>query len=232
MKDTEVLEAIGAAARDRITSAYERMTMNGAEPETIRRVLVDMLTQSTGAARVDGEALALRQLEELGIQVATDYGTVQTPGSLVQQWAEDRAGMSTAVETILGDDSLTPEALSMKLGRLALAESIEAARAVTSSLMRGSRLVEGWIRQLDSDPCELCTWWHRDGRVWPADHEMPTHKGCACAQRWTRVASASVRMVSEAGRDASDERADAGTLEVRRTMAEGAYSSRSTRGSA
>lgn len=230
MKDTEVLEAIGAAARDRITSAYERMTMNGAEPDTIRRVLVDMLTQSTGAARVDGEALALRQLDELGIDVAPGYGTVQTPGSLVQQWAEDRAGMGMAVDTILADTA--PEGVAMKLGRLALAESIEAARAVTTSLMRGSERVDGWIRQLDSDPCELCTWWHRDGRVWPADHEMPTHKGCACAQRWTRRASASVRMVSTEGRQASDERADAGTLEQRRTMAEGAYSSRSTRGSA
>ena len=231
MKDTDVLEAIGAAARDRITSAYERMTANGAEPDMIRRVLVDMLTQSTGAARVDGEALALRQLDELGIQVAPGYGNVQTPGSLVQQAARDRAGMSTAVDTILGDHSLSPEALSMKLGRLALAESIEAARASTTSLMRGSQRVDGWIRQLDSDPCELCRWWWRDGRVWPAEHEMPTHKGCACAQRWVRRASASIRMVSEEGERASAERAAAGTLEERRTMSEGAYSSRATRGS-
>src|SRR5699024_11600567 len=70
------------------------------------------------------------------------------------------------------------------LGRLALSEAVDSARAVCAEYMQGTRQVDGWVRQLDSDPCELCRWWHRDGRIWPASHTMPAHKGCACAQRW------------------------------------------------
>lgn len=219
MNDSEVLEMIGAKHRDRILDAYARMTANGASPAEVTRVLSDMLVQSTGAAGLDGAALARRQMEELGIEVAPDYFAPLTERSArndaIQRAIEDRARFDTAVSTILdGGD----EAVAMRLGRLALAEVIESARTVSAEYMRGTRQVSGWIRQLDSDPCELCTHWSWNGRVWPAGHSMPTHKGCACAQRWVRRAAASVRMVSTKGRQYSEERDRIGSLEDRRRM--------------
>lgn len=227
MKDSAALELIGAEHRDRIVRAYETMTANGASPDEITRVLSDMLVQSNGAAGVDGAALARRQLEDLGIDIAPDYFDPLTSRSArndaIQRALAERERFGTAVSTILDGD---PESIAMRLGRLALSEAIEAARGTTATYMRGSQKVQGWIRQLDSDPCELCRWWWWDGRVWPADHSMPTHQGCACAQRWVRRASASIRMVSEEGERRSAERDRAGTLEDRRRMTRADYEQR------
>lgn len=224
MNDSEVLELIGAKHRDRLLDAYARMTANGASPAEVTRVLSDMLVQSTGAAGLDGAALARRQMEELGIEVAPDYFAPLTERSArndaIQRAIEDRARFDSALSTILDGDV---EAVAMRLGRLALAEVIESARTVSAEYMRGTRKVSGWIRQLDSDPCELCTHWSWNGRVWPAGHSMPTHKGCACAQRWVRTAAASVRMVSEKGQRYSAERDRIGSLEDRRRMSMAEY---------
>ena len=220
MNDSEVLELIGAKHRDRILDAYARMTAPpAADRDTITRVLSDMLVQANGAAGLDGAALARRQLEELGIEVAGDYFAPLTERSAtndaIQRAIEDRSRFDRALATILdGGD----EAAAMRLARLALAEAIDSARAVCAEYMRGTRQVAGWVRQLDSDPCELCTHWSWNGRVWPAGHSMPTHKGCACAQRWVRTAAASVRMVSSKGQRYSAERDRVGTLEGRRRM--------------
>ena len=225
MKDSEVLELIGAKHRDRILDAYATMTSPpAADTATLRRVLADMMVQANGAAGLDGAALARRQMEELGIEVAPDYFARMTERSArndaIQRAIEDRARFDRAVSTILeGGD----EAAAMRIGRLALSEAVDSARAVCAEYMRGTRQVSGWVRQLDSDPCELCTHWSWNGRVWPAGHSMPTHKGCACAQRWVRTAAASVRMVSSKGQRYSDERDRVGTLEDRRRMSSDEY---------
>lgn len=225
MNDSEVLELIGGKHRDRLLDAYTRMTAPpAADRDTMTRVLSDMLVQTNGAAGLDGAALARRQLEELGIEVAPDYFARMTERSArndaIRRAVDDRARFDRAVATILdGGD----EAAAMRLGRLALSEAIESARAVSAEYMRGTRRVSGWIRQLDSDPCELCTHWSWNGRVWPAEHSMPTHKGCACAQRWVRTASASIRMVSDKGEKYSADRDRVGTLEDRRRMTTAEY---------
>lgn len=228
MNDSEILELIGAKHRDRILDAYARMTSPpAADSSTLTRVLSDMLVQANGAAGLDGAALARRQMEELGIEVAPDYFAPLTERSArndaIHRAVEDRARFDRAVSTILdGGD----EAAAMRLGRLALAEAIDSARAVAAEYMRGTQQVSGWIRQLDSDPCELCTHWSWNGRVWPAGHSMPTHKGCACAQRWVRTAAASVRMVSSKGERYSAERDQVGTLEDRRRLSSDEYRQR------
>lgn len=227
MKDSEALELIGAKHRDRIMDAYATMTANGASPAEVTRVLSDMLVQSTGAAGLDGAALARRQLEELGIDIAPDYFAPLTERSArndaIQRAIADRARFDSALSTILDGEV---EAVAMRLGRLALAEAIESARTVSAQYMRGSKKVSGWIREVDSDPCQLCTWWWWEGRVWPAGHSMPTHKGCACAQRWVRRAEASVRMVSGKGVMYSEQRDTVGTLEDRRRMSMAEYRER------
>lgn len=232
MIDSEVLTEIGAAHRARIVSAHQRMTLAGADRGMIQRVLTDMLVSGRAGASVDGEALAIRQLQDLGIDVAPGNLRIRPDRTALREAAErysrDRERLSQAVATILDTDTL--EALEMRLGRLGLAEAIESARGTTQEIMARTAEVDGWVRQMDADPCELCRWWWRDGRIWPASHTMPTHKGCACAQQWTRAAEISVRMISTEGQQDSARRAAAGTLDERRTMHEGAYSARAERG--
>lgn len=49
------------------------------------------------------------------------------------------------------------------------------------AIPRARGAITGWTRGLNYGACELCTWWSRNGRKYPADHTMPTHKGCLCA---------------------------------------------------
>lgn len=77
----------------------------------------------------------------------------------------------------------------MQLERLATDEPINAATTAFSDGIREHPLIHGWVREMDSDPCELCVWWWREGRVWHPDHPMPRHTGCACRPRPTTTRS-------------------------------------------
>lgn len=79
----------------------------------------------------------------------------------------------------------TPEAeadMLMRVQRIARLEPIGQGARAYSKAMAAQPAVEGWVRGLDSNPCQLCRWWYRDGRVWPKNHPMPHHKGCTCTQ--------------------------------------------------
>lgn len=208
MIDSEILTTIGWTTADRVTGAYQRMLANGADQTTMHRVLVDMLVSGRAGAAVDGEAMALRQLEEMGLTIAaqTDVrakNRAQRNAATIQAGA-DRDRFTKGIAVIL--DETDEDIIQMKLSRMARSEAIDAARDTTTATMRRSRLTTGWVRQLDADPCELCVWWGRDGRVWPASHAIPTHKGCACAQRWVREHDISIRDVSARAQAASDRR--------------------------
>src|SRR5690625_909544 len=118
-----------------------------ADPATVTRVLSDILVQTSGAAGLDGAALARRQLEELGIEVAPDYFAPLTERSArndaIQRAIENRSRFDRAVSTILDGEA---EAAAMRLGRLALSEAVDSARAVCAEYMRGTRRVSGWVR--------------------------------------------------------------------------------------
>lgn len=128
--------------------------------------------------------------------------------------------LSKAVDTAL----TIPEQAVTRLTRLANAEPIEAAQRSIGDMIRRSPAVNGWERVLEPNACELCQWWHRDGRVWPPNHSMPTHKGCTCAQR--PVLSTNVTTVGYDAAKESAARNDYGSVDKRRQVSPGAYSSR------
>lgn len=72
--------------------------------------------------------------------------------------------------------------VDMRLERLARAETADAAQDGAQQALTDDR-VQGWVRDRNGAACELCDWWWREGRVWPADHLMPKHVGCEC---WPR----------------------------------------------
>ncbi|ETZ44227.1 hypothetical protein L837_4353 [Mycobacterium avium MAV_061107_1842] len=60
---------------------------------------------------------------------------------------------------------------------------MEAAQNATIDAIQQQPLVEGWTRAMDADPCQLCRWWWREGRIWPKEHPFQSHKGCNCAPK-------------------------------------------------
>lgn len=88
-------------------------------------------------------------------------------------------GAEQAVRTIMEGPSPERAVRLERLGRASVAQSGQDSRGQALEL---SPMVEGWYRGLDSDPCQLCRWWFRDGHIWPTSHSMPRHPGCCCVQ--------------------------------------------------
>lgn len=100
---------------------------------------------------------------------------------------DDTDRLTKAAQRVLdvARDSDVPEAIISRLGR---AEPLNTAARTYSDNIAASPLVEGWTRHMDADPCTLCKYWWREGRIWPKEHPFQTHKGCACVPRpvWAR----------------------------------------------
>ena len=97
----------------------------------------------------------------------------ETPGT-----AENRSAPQPGTENLPAEDTARN-----RLERLARSEPLETAQKATHEAMQKQPLVEGWVRQFDADPCQLCVWWWREGRVWPKEHPFQSHKGCNCHPR-------------------------------------------------
>lgn len=73
--------------------------------------------------------------------------------------------------------------MAMRIGRFARSEPLGAAVRASDIAIVSQPQVVGWVRLMDPDPCEMCRWWWREGRVWPKNHRMPYHKGCQCQKQ-------------------------------------------------
>lgn len=120
-------------------------------------------------------------LADLALAAATSQATGQAivAASMASPHHTDPARISGALATILGTDpeQLDPEP---RLARLARSEPVNASQRAYSDGIKRSGWARGWVRDLNGDGCQLCTWWWREGRIWPKNHEMPTHVGCQC----------------------------------------------------
>lgn len=140
--------------------------------ELPRDAFVDALAALVDAARAQGATAAVAVLRAY-LEAALDEPLPLTPigvesahGRLVQ-----------AVGTILDDPA---QDSAMQVERLATNETTTAAATAYAETMAAQPLVSGWRRGLDDDPCQLCQWWDRDGRVYHRTHRMPTHPGDMC----------------------------------------------------
>lgn len=90
----------------------------------------------------------------------------------------DRLSKAASTVLVTAEASDVPEAI---VARLARSETFNAGQNAYTEGIATSKATRGWIRGVSPNACELCRWWWRDGRVWPKDHPMPTHKGCTCS---------------------------------------------------
>ena len=132
----------------------------------------DLAARLIAVANERGRAVAELTLQAY-LSAATGTVTAPTAGPLVDDAPRLVKALETVAESHLDTD--------MQLHRLAVAEPLRAAARAFSAGVAREPLVNGWVRGLEADACQLCRWWWREGRVWPSAHPMPTHPGCTCA---------------------------------------------------
>lgn len=138
---------------------------------------VDLIAAYVEAA--NNRAVALADLS-LAASLTLATGKAVTAVGLTPA-VGDRERLTKAATTLLSvlQDTPDPRARAERLGR---AEPLTAAARARGEAIERQPSVTGWTRSVSGSGCQLCTWWSRDGRVWPASHRMPTHKGCTCTQ--------------------------------------------------
>ncbi|WP_353107739.1 hypothetical protein [Gordonia sp. (in: high G+C Gram-positive bacteria)] len=142
------------------------------QTETIRMIAY-LIAQANGRARSLADmAMALQ------IMVQLDEA-VPVPGV---DYPDDTPRLLKSASTVLGtaEASEVPEKI---VARLARSEPLEAAASAATDSMVRSGLTKGWVRDKSTNACQLCEWWWREGRVWPAEHPFQHHKGCTCSPK-------------------------------------------------
>lgn len=131
-------------------------------------------------ARANGAAVAVADLA-LSAELLRVTGATHSPVGMLPL-AYDQPRLEKGVTSLLADAKAGGD-ITDRLTRFARTEPLTAANDAYSRAVSTSAPVTGWVRQMDGDPCQLCRWWWREGRVWPSSYAMPHHKGCDCTQR-------------------------------------------------
>ena len=210
--------SLGQLSRTQVLGLYE-----GLGSELTYQDFLDSAPVTIARRNMDGARLAQTSLNT--VLVGAEQPVVSAAGLSSLAHVTDVERLLAAVVTCLEDR----DTARSRLGRLALAEPVEATQRVFGDLMGEADAVHGWVRLLEPDACQLCQWWARDGRIWPADHTMPTHKGCLCSPRPV-VSDSVIAEVSRKGRNASGDRRAFGSLEQRRGVDPSQYSARAVGG--
>lgn len=92
----------------------------------------------------------------------------------------DRLTQAASTTLDVAETSAVSEAI---VARLARCEPLESAAKGYSDAMIRSGKTKGWVRRKSANACQLCTWWWREGRIWPAEHPFQHHKGCTCTPK-------------------------------------------------
>ncbi|MBD7980037.1 hypothetical protein [Oerskovia merdavium] len=157
--EAKVLDIFGEYSVGRIT-----------QPVAVRLIAVVIAKGNARAVALADIAFAANMMLALGQPVPV-LGLVPRPGEVER--------LTKAAQTLLSIQGVTSE----RVARLGRVEPLNTAVTTYSEAMqKRAGNVKGWTRNMSADPCQLCTWWSREGRVWPASHPMQHHKGCTCTQ--------------------------------------------------
>ncbi|MCG7426032.1 hypothetical protein MHY20_00100 [Helcobacillus sp. ACRRO] len=148
------------------------------------RALARVASTSIESAQILGQAAC----RDILLTIGETPSATAAPLPLV-----DHARLITASTTCLS----TEHTAVMAAGRMVTAELVRAAQDAFHRQMQDSEKVTGWKRGMESSACQLCEWWSREGRVWPKDYPIQTHKGCTCRQIPTTIAIDEFEEVTE-----------------------------------
>jgi hypothetical protein len=153
-----------------VLAVYGRWVAGEIDPDTAVLLIAGIVNRANAAATALADVWLVAQIE-------AQSGIATTAAGLIA--VDDSERLVKAVTTILDE----PDSVDTRLDRLARAEPLESAHQATTDGIKAQPLVEGWTRAMDADPCQLCRWWWREGRVWPKEHPFQRHKGCNCQPR-------------------------------------------------
>ncbi|MGB6243677.1 hypothetical protein [Gordonia sp. (in: high G+C Gram-positive bacteria)] len=169
----ETLSQLAFESERAILATYRSFLEGLLDREETVRMIAHLIAEANGRARSLADmAMAAQMMVEL--QEPLPVTGVAYP--------DDVPRLRKAADTVLtvAEASEVPEAI---VARLARSEPLEAAAEAAQDAMVRSGLTKGWIRQKSPNACQLCTWWWREGRVWPAEHPFQHHKGCTCSPK-------------------------------------------------
>lgn len=174
----ERMEAVGALTAAAVLAAYAAYQAGD--------ITLDALTELAAldivAGMEHGQVIALQDYvvahyDALGVAPAGPLGA-ELGGAIAERDRLAGATLNIVSEPIEEAAGEPP----MRLERLARAEVYNATQEQYADTIAAEPAARGWRRGLNAEACQLCQWWSRDGRVWPAEHRLPTHTGCRCTQ--------------------------------------------------
>lgn len=169
----ETLQKLALESERSILAAYRSYVEGLMSRDETVSMIAQLLAQANGRARSLADmAMATQMMAQLGEVVPVS--DVDYPNELPR--------LQKAANTVLAvaEASEVSEAI---IARLARSEPLEAAASAAQDSMVRSGITKGWVRDKSPGACELCTWWWREGRVWPAEHPFQHHKGCTCSPK-------------------------------------------------
>lgn len=164
-------ERLAGDAERRVLAVWAALDTGTITTEQAMAALVSILNVANATATTTADAWLVAQIETAAGAPTPAVGVAPV---------DDSARLAAAVSTVLADPTAD---VPMRLARLARGETFETAQQATHAAMQQHKPVEGWVRQMDGDPCQLCLWWSRNGRVWPKAHPFQRHTGCNCQPR-------------------------------------------------
>ena len=187
-------EALAAATEREVAGIYAGIAAGLIAREAAVLLIASVINNANAAAVSLGDLFLALQIEEVIDEPVPTVGIAPTDHSDRRVKAaktilfnddtdtdDERVDTDTDDEQVDDDtdqesDPADDESIS-RLTRLARAEPLETAQLATHEAMQQQPLVEGWVRQFDANPCQLCVWWWREGRIWPKEHPFQTPQG-------------------------------------------------------
>ncbi|MGV9673563.1 hypothetical protein ACWDPV_23760 [Gordonia sp. NPDC003504] len=169
----DTLVRLAEDSERRVLAAYRAFVSGALTRDEAVHVIASLVSAANGQAVALADlAFAAEVMAQLGVQFP-----VPTQGW--EPGTSDLDRLTKAASTVLDVAEASPVSTAI-VARLGRAEPLEtAARSYSDAMIRSGK-TRGWTRQLSANACQLCRWWWREGRVWPAEHPFQHHKGCAC----------------------------------------------------
>lgn len=171
-----VVGRIRQDTKDKVMAAWRMYGVGRINRAEFEQLAAAILGQAGAKAATVADLAVSAEVSRMNTQLAMSAGVTNSA---------KRDTYKTALQTILDGDGDK----IMQLERLSLNSPLGDATDAYSAALASSD-ASGYVRQLDADPCQLCRWWWREGRVWPTNHAMPYHSGCECVARPVNVSKA------------------------------------------
>lgn len=172
----DTLVRLAEDSERRVLAAYNAYLSGALSRDEAVHVIASLVAAANGQAVALADlAFAAEVMAQLGVQFP-----VPTQGA--EPGTSDLDRLTKAASTVLDVAEASPVSTAI-IARLARSEPLgSAANAYSDSMIRSGK-TKGWVRQKSANACQLCTWWWREGRIWPAEHPFQHHKGCTCTPK-------------------------------------------------